>query len=259
MAALNLRQWAEICRVHNPERSDLLKLVRLGDDEDLRAFARVCDDLVLDRPASFTLIERIKLYRRWLASGQPCLLAAHDGRGKVVAASIILPLTLAVFRAFWLEGLDALDIGPEHLVPPGNPQQHRYFLIDMLARNKEFIESMPRVDRHTFYGIGFRAMLYHLSLFYERGQAVEPVLLCSTFSPTLCELLRVIGFERRIGQGELAAPIFRADFGQRDLLSADALWLLDGAAEVVKDYALARFKFNQRLPAVPSLRSPPRC
>jgi hypothetical protein len=242
MSALNLRQWAESCRLREPVESGLLKIVRLNENEDVRAFAQLCHDLVLDRPVSFTLTERIKLYRRWLAGGQPCLLATHDGLGNVVAASIVLPLTTAAFDAFWLEGLDALDIGPEHLVSPDNPQQPQYFLIDMLARNKHFINRMAVADRNTFRGIGFRAMLYHLSLFYRSGEAVEPVLLCSTFTPQLIELLRAIGFERRVGQGDSEAPIFCADFRRRNLFSTDALGLLDGVAEVIQDYVKARLE-----------------
>jgi hypothetical protein len=246
MAALNLRQWAENCRLHEPERSDLLKVVRLSEGDDLRAFAQVCHDLVLDRPVSFTLAERIKLYRRWLGSEQPCLLAVHDGQGHVVATSIILPLTLPAFRAFWLEGLDALDIWPQHLVAPGNPQQHRYFLVDMLARNKQFIKSMRTVDQRAFCGIGFRAMLYHLSLFYEAGQAVEPVILCSTFNRDLGKLLGTIGFARQTGQGEMAAPIFQADFSQRNSLSADAQWLLNACTGVVQNYAQDRYQVQPK-------------
>ena len=236
MATLNLRQWAENCRLHEPQRSDLLKVVRLGEGDDLKAFAQVCHDLVLDRPVSFDLTERIKLYERWLGSEQPCLLAAHDGAGHVVATSIILPLTLATFRAFWLEGLDALQIWPQHLVPPGNTQQHRYFLVDMLARNKQFIKSMQTVDQRAFCGIGFRAMLYHLSLFYDAGQAIEPVILCSTFNRDLGKLLRTIGFDQRSGQGEMVAPIFQADFSQRNSLSADAQRLLNACTGVVQHY-----------------------
>jgi hypothetical protein len=233
---LNVRHWAETCRLHERERRDLLKIVRSDENEDIHAFAKVCHDLVLDRPASFTLEERIKLYRRWLSGGHPCLLAAHDGKGHVVAASIVLPLTPAAFHAFWFEGLDALDIGPEHLVSPGKQPEPQYFLNDMLARNKHFIDRMPRSDRHNFYGIGFRTMLHHVSLFYLSAQAIEPILICSTFTPELIELLQVIGFDRRSGQGGSGAPIFCADFRQREKFSADTLWLCDGVVDVIRGY-----------------------
>jgi hypothetical protein len=239
---LNVRHWAETCRLHEPERGGFLKIVR--SNEDVHAFAKVCHDLVLDRPPSFTLDNRIKLYRRWLSSGQPCLLAAHDGKGRVVAASIVLPLTPAAFHAFWFEGLDALDIGPDHLVRPGIQPEPQYFLNDMLARNKSFINRMPAVDRHNFYGIGFRAMLHHLSLFYDSAMVVEPVLICSTFTPELIELLQVIGFDRRSGQGEAGAPIFCADFRRRDNFSTDALWLLESVVEVIRGYIGGRLQVH---------------
>jgi hypothetical protein len=104
---INVRSWAESCRLHELEDSEHFKIVRLNASADVRAFAKMCHDLVLDRPASFTLRHRIELYRRWLTGEQPCLLATHDGQGRIAAVSIVLPLTPNAFRAFWSEGLDA--------------------------------------------------------------------------------------------------------------------------------------------------------
>src|SRR5215472_1100567 len=106
MATFKIRHWANQCRLFQPEDTGRFKIVR--DRADLQAFAQTCHALVTDRDESFTLEDRIKLYRRWLASGTPCLLAAGDGGGHVVGTSIILPLTPAAFDEFWNEGLDAL-------------------------------------------------------------------------------------------------------------------------------------------------------
>jgi hypothetical protein len=240
MTELKIRAWASQCRVFDSEYSWRFKIVRANDAADLQAFAQTCHDLVTDRDQSFTLADRIKLYRRWLASGRPCLVAAHDGRGHVLGTSVILPLTLDAFREYWLEGLDALDIGVEHLVLAADPQLIRFLLIDILACNNDFISRMPFDERHYFHGIGFRAMLYHLSLFLTNELQIEPVIFCSTYNKNLSKLLSGIGFQQRRGRGDLRAPVFCADFSQRHLLAEDALWLLDGMVKVITGYIRER-------------------
>lgn len=235
MVKVNLRTWSERCRLHEVETRGFFKTI--DSDEDVAAFARVCHDLVLDRSASFTIKDRIRLYKRWLASGQPCLVAAHDAGGHILAASIVLPLTQEAFRAFWHDGLDALDIWPNHIAAATH--MPRYFLVDMLAANGDFIKRTAVPGQASFCGIGFRTLIFHLSLF---GRTDQVVLLCSTFSKELSALLRAVGFEQRVGQGDLEAPIFRADLAQRDLFSVDALKLIDDAAKVAAAYSQASVK-----------------
>jgi hypothetical protein len=240
MTEFKIRPWANQCRLFQPEEITRFKVVR--DAADLRAFAETCHELVTDRDQSFTLADRIKLYRRWLASGAPCLLAAHDG-GHVVGTSIILPLTLAACREFWDEGLDALDVGVEHLIRPNDPEPNHVFLIDILASNNDYIRRMPHASQHAFHGIGFRTMVYHLSLFFADAQPFAPVIVCSSFNRQFAKLFGAMGFQRRARSGE--APIFCGDFAARDRLSDDALWLLDGMAGVIQGYVRARTQQTQ--------------
>ena len=236
--SLNLRNWARECRIYEPVRTDLFHVIRPGQRENLEAFGKVCHHLITDRDISFDLKARIDLYRRWASSGQPCLLSTHDGARQIVAATVILSLTDSAYRRFWFDGtLDAIEIGQADLAQPRAPARHRFFLVDIVARNKALINMLSKQERFDFLGIGFRAALYHISLFFEPNQPVIPVVLCSTLHPDLGPLLELAGFERSVGQGNMAAPIFRADYGQSKRLTSDAHWFFDEAVAVIRGYA----------------------
>jgi hypothetical protein len=239
--APSLRSWAEFCRLHEAEPDFQARVVSARAEADLRAFAEFCHEQITDRDASFTLEKRFGLYRRWARSGQPCLVAAHDSSGSILACSIVLSLTKAAHDAFWFAGeLDALEIDAKHLATSRAPDAHKYFLIDILARDHDAIRRLPREQRRRAPGLGFRTMIWHLSLFHRQGRRATPTLLCSTFNPELLRQLAEVGFSRRRGQGEIAAPICRLDTGQIGGLNADQRWLVEGALSLIRDYVEAR-------------------
>jgi len=80
--------------------------------------------------------------------------------------------------------------------------------------NNDYIRRLDHKNHHAFFGGGFRAMVYYLSLFFRNGEPIKPVIGCSSFNQELAMLFKSMGFQKRIAHSERAAPIFQFDLPQ---------------------------------------------
>jgi hypothetical protein len=213
-------------------RSDLVHFVQQGDVDSLRHFSQLCHELITDRDVTFTLNIRTALYRRWLSTGHPVLMAVvHEN--VPLGASVILPLTKAAYEAFWNSGLDAPDIDVHHLARRRNNKGYRYLLVDVVASEKSFIQNLPHALKVELVGIGLRSMIYHSSVFFN--PKAPPIVLCSTTNKKLQAVLTKLGFER--GVGAQSDPIFRTDLArQRGWYRPLVQELYDQWRELVRGY-----------------------
>lgn len=235
----NMQKWAMDCFLKQRECFSSFRIICPGDNDDLHEFAKFCHGLVLDRDESFSFRKREELYRKWLESEQPCFVAWHDGSGNIIAASIILSLTKEAFEEYWQKGsLDAINIDAHHLSKPSAWNRTQYLLIDVVARNKNFIKTNVRKeDRARFVGIGFRTILYHISKFGQITDNNRPAILCSTYRKDLGNLLTQIGFEQRSGLvGNLRSPMFCVDLRKLKDLSPDGQCIFNEALQVINSY-----------------------
>ena len=234
----NIKKWADKTRLAEPERVNLFRLIKPGEQDQLEAFAVFCHDLVLDRDVEFTLQKRLDLYRRWLATGQPCFVARHDGSGHIIAASIVLSLTEDAYREYWDEGaLDAIMINAGHLLKSTDRPGKQFLLIDVVARNKFYINSVVRKEhRQSLHGVGFRTALYHLNLCAQRLPGEAPTIMCGTLRSDLIRLLRTVGFAERVGEGDLRAPIFDLDLAHPRRASPEGQWLVAQTLQTMQAY-----------------------
>jgi hypothetical protein len=196
-------------RIRDPIRTDLAHFVQQGDDESLRHFSQLCHELITDRDVSFTLRDRTALYRKWLATGHPALMAVvHDQ--VPLGASIILPLTESAYQSFWYGELDAPEIDKLHLVRKKKNKGYRYLLVDVVAIDKSFFQNVPAAVREELIGIGLRSMIYHSSMFFNPKAA--PIVLCSTANKKLQSVLLELGFEKSSSK---AVSAYRTDLARQ--------------------------------------------
>jgi hypothetical protein len=200
-----LERWAKKNIAYIEEQYS--QIIREGDAEDLRLFAGLCHQLVTDRDISFTLGNREDLYRRWLSSGQPCLLASKDEGGTLVAASVLLPLKETAYYEFCEGSLDTLKINASHIAGPAEDQRRRFLLIDMLCRHKQASKSVP--------GVAFRNLIRHIALFYDPENQLPPMLFCGTENEGLVCRLKELEFEPGPKEHHTEALTYSTDLGRK--------------------------------------------
>lgn len=160
-----------------------------SDGSLLEEVAEFCHRLVKDRDDSFSEMDRQNLYERWLTSGQPIVMAIKDDDSNVLGASIILPLKEVAYEQYCSGHLDALEIRKEHICKVGDPDTHRFLLIDILAVDDEAVKKHVTAGNNTFRELWIRALLFHIARFYNGLSIPEPVILCSTVHPDVVRTL----------------------------------------------------------------------
>jgi hypothetical protein len=130
----------------------MTETIYFEEELSIRNFFEMCHRVVTDRP-DFSLDDRVSIYKTWLRSRHPCLMAAKDREGRLIAATIILPLTYLAYVKWWLNWLDSLRIGPEHMEAPGSKGGYRYLLVDLAARNQAAIRALPQNEQQEYTAV----------------------------------------------------------------------------------------------------------
>lgn len=216
---IRLSSWGKMYQLNKPIDDEQITFLENNDLHTLKNFAALCHERVQDRDASFTLRKRIELYSKWLSTNQPCLMAITSGKHRLINASIVLPLTAAAYEMFCSKGLDALDIQSQHFLQFDSKEPFRYLLVDMLTTNSNLLKNLPKDEQKRLKGIGFRAVLYHLSKFINMNHQL-PVILCSTANRPLARLLSILNFDKLCKQVEKNS-IYEVDLSRLDSYPSD--------------------------------------
>lgn len=226
----DMHAWAKKHLI--PIEDQYVSLIKKGDTQKLMDFASLCHDLVSDRDFTFTLDRRIKLYMRWLSTGQPCLQAINNTEGYIIGASIVLPLTQVAYDEYCFGDLDALDIETYH-IESRVKSSRQHLLIDMLAVDEKMAHELP--------AIGYSSVIRHIARFYNPNkQKIGPVVFCSTVSGPLSRRLRQMELQliERHKSPTYTLPVYfyRADFNNTDLYSPQAREYYSSITELIRLY-----------------------
>jgi hypothetical protein len=141
------------------------------NEEDLGAFVSLSHLNLLEAHPHFSVVERTELYRRWwLLNKDSFLLLEHldlDGKFKIVAVSIVLPLFPKAFQALKEGQIAVLDLREGDIVP--QPDGIRHLLIDTWIIDKP---SRPKIG-----GTEYALVLKHLSMFWEASNQDDMTIL----------------------------------------------------------------------------------
>jgi hypothetical protein len=162
----DLESWARECEIFKPLNPASVSFATFEDVATLHDCTRVLDRIA-DR-SNFLIDKRAALYRRWLYSRQSVLAGLKDDSGKVVCASVVLPLTEDAYGRLSSGALDAIDIESWDIESNSAAGVgHRYLLIDAVARLDEARK-----------GLGTRLAIYHCSQFFDPKR--PPIIVSST-------------------------------------------------------------------------------
>jgi hypothetical protein len=225
----DMRGWFE---THATAVADQYVSLLRQNDVELQRFADLCHEIVQDRDFTFSLDRRLRLYERWLSTGQPCLQALKNGQGEMIGGSIVLPLTQMAYDLFCFDDLDALDIETFH-IETRKRTPHQYLLIDMLVIKKELAKGLP--------AIGFRGVIRHLARFYNPStRSRAPIVLCSTSNEVLSGLLSKLEFQsikrKRSPTYITPAYLYRVDLSNLELYSPATREYYANLIEVIRSY-----------------------
>lgn len=148
-----------------------IKFLIFGDDQALEEFSAFCHRLVEDRDVSFTEVHRKKLYKRWLSSGQRCLMAVTGTRGDMIGATVVLPISKSLCDDYCAGELDALDIEAFD-IQDNAACDHRYLLVDIMAFDADKSEVLN--------GLAYRAVVRHFAELYDPKLHGGLTILCGT-------------------------------------------------------------------------------
>jgi hypothetical protein len=233
-----LATWTQQNRLTVPLDPRCTQFIQRDDRVSLERLAALCHDVVDDRESSFTLDKRVRLYERWLASGQPCLMAMTDGNGELLGASVVLPLTYEAYQQFCFHGLDALDIETYHIVSRATHTTSRYLLVDMLAKHDDAMGRLPTWQRNKLRGLGFRGAIFHLSAMFD-PDAEPPIIICSSENRGLGRLLKAAKFDDTCIQAG-RFTIYKADLRSMDSFPRDVQKYLGLVLKLARYYKTQR-------------------
>lgn len=205
-----LNLWIKTNLIFEPINKKVLQ--SLSTDKYINQFSEICDNHERDR-FSFTINERINLYKHWLFINSKSFLGIKNKNGQIVATSIVIPLNEKGYQEFCYNNLESININGIHIDTGSAP---RYLLIDNLIRNSNSFKEKP-IDVKNIEGIAFRVLIYHLSFFIKCEENL-PIILCSSANKKLINLLNILEFENSCLQNR-KTPIYRIDLKHLDWYS----------------------------------------
>jgi hypothetical protein len=227
----DLAGWVQV-RLR-PMSDEAVVFVQRGDEKLLRDFSQHCHEIVQDRDVSFTLNHRIKLYERWLSSGQPCLMATMDASKALIGASVVLPLTFDAYRDFSSGQLDALDIESFH-IDADDDAKERYLLVDMWAFSPHAFETSP--------GISLRSLIRHVAKLYNPYKQ-KAILLCSTGNRPLIKRLMHLEFEKGPKHRGADESVYSANLSNTGQYSEEIRPYYEELRRVIRSYHQQPFEW----------------
>jgi hypothetical protein len=141
------------------------------NESDLDAFVTLSHLNLSEAHPEFSPEERAELYRSWWQMNKDSFMQLEqqglDGRYRLVAISIVLPLSASAFQALKTGKAAVLDLRQGDIVAPG--QQIRYLLVDTWIIDKP--------ARPKFGGMEYALVLKHISQFWNPREQENMVLL----------------------------------------------------------------------------------